>query len=82
MVIGFAAAPLDLELGNEGTVSMSGKQLKINASTNKFKFKEEYSFDARKAELDRVRAKYPGRVPGDIFQFQALISFSFSCFSQ
>lgn len=28
------------------------------------KFKQEHTFEQRKAESDRVRAKYPDRVPG------------------
>ncbi len=31
---------------------------------NKMKFKQEHSFEERKAESDRVRTKYPDRVPG------------------
>lgn len=30
------------------------------------KFKQEHTFEQRKAESDRVRAKYPDRVPGKI----------------
>jgi hypothetical protein len=28
------------------------------------KFKQEHSFEERKAESDRVRTKYPDRIPG------------------
>ncbi len=30
------------------------------------KFKNEHTFEERKAESDRVRSKYPDRVPGNI----------------
>jgi hypothetical protein len=30
------------------------------------KFKAEHTFDQRKAESERVRAKYPDRIPGKI----------------
>lgn len=30
------------------------------------KFKNEHTFEERRAESDRVRSKYPDRVPGNI----------------
>jgi len=30
------------------------------------KFKSEHTFEQRKAESERVRAKYPDRIPGEI----------------
>ena len=41
----------------------------ITSSTlfNKMKFKAEHTFEQRQAESQRVRAKYPDRIPGNIF---------------
>lgn len=33
------------------------------------KFKAEHTFEQRLAESDRVRAKYPDRIPGNLFPF-------------
>lgn len=34
------------------------------------KFKAEHTFEQRQAESQRVRAKYPDRIPGTIFHSQ------------
>lgn len=38
----------------------------------KMKFKAEHTFEQRQAESQRVRAKYPDRIPGTIFHIFVL----------
>ena len=33
---------------------------------SKMKFKNEHTFEQRKAESERVRGKYPDRIPGNL----------------
>jgi len=37
------------------------------------KFKAEHTFEERKLESDRVRAKYPDRIPGKLNLTRALV---------
>lgn len=43
----------------------------------KFQYKEECPFEKRRAEGDKIRRKYPDRVPVSISQYSKSISFSF-----
>ena len=38
-------------------------ELKQSALIGKMKFKDQHSFEERKAESERIRAKYPDRIP-------------------
>lgn len=43
----------------------------------KFKYKEEHSFEKRRAEGEKIRKKYPDRVPVSVSSFSFFISFFF-----
>jgi hypothetical protein len=44
------------------------------------KFKGEHTFDERKAESERVRTKYPDRIPGKFFRLELFSLLSFCSF--